>query len=87
MLEYVEVSAKSTSSLEDLDAIFVRLSQAMLDVRQSMEMTRSMVESKTDVVILSDDWEVITAPEAPVPTYAYRAQDAARSRIPKKCSC
>ena len=87
MLEYVELSAKNVSSLENLDTVFVRLSRAMLDVRQSMEMTRSMVESKANVVTLSDDWEVITAPEAPIPTYAYRSQDAARSRFPKKCAC
>lgn len=88
MMEYVEVSAKDASHLEELDAIFVRLSQEMLRVRESMEMTRSATfkSDKGSVIVLSDEWEVITAPEAPVPRYAYRAHEAARSRTHKKCS-
>ena len=87
-MEYIEISAKEVSHLDELDAIFSRLSQKMLRVRQSMEMTRSstLKSNKGDIVVLSDEWEVITAPEVPIPRYAYRAQETARSRTRKKCS-
>ncbi len=88
MMEYVEISAKDEAYLVQLDSLFSRLAQKMLQVRQSMEMTNSMVAraDKTDVIVL-DEWEVISAPEVPIPKQTYKAHEAARSRTNKKCSC
>ena len=84
--EYVELSAMMASELDKLDGLFVRLSHEMVSVRQAMETSRSsLLSSKKDgtVIVLSEDWEVINAPEEPDQRcYAYRTQ----SRIPGKCS-
>lgn len=74
------------SDLTKLDGLFVKLAREMIDIRRTMEMTRSasIAAKKCDVIVLSDEWEVISAPDEPVPHYAYKAQESySRSR---KCS-
>lgn len=89
MTDYVELAAVKPSELDKLDNLFVSLSREMVRVRQAMETTRSSSfaskkekDKEGTVILLSDDWDVINAPEEPIKRYAYRTQ----SRTSGKCS-
>ena len=84
VLNWIEMSARNLSNLGKLERIFVALSRQMVSVRESMEVTRS--GKKNNVITLSDDWELITAPDDPVPHYAYQAQDQ-QLRAKLNCRC
>ncbi len=83
--EWVELSAKQLSHLPKLESIFTTLAREMVSVRESMELTKSAKLLRQNVITL-DDWEVISAPESPVPHYAYRDQDSRARRRSKTCS-
>ena len=72
---WLEVSAKNLSDLAKLERIFVALAQQMVDVRETIELTRSAKLARRSVIILPDDWELLSAPDYPVPKYVYQAQD------------
>ena len=82
----MELSAKQLSQLPKLEGIFITLAQEMTRVRESMELTRSAKLLRQDVITLDDEWEVINAPESPIPHYAYRDQDHHAKTHSKTCS-
>lgn len=84
---WIELSAKNLGHLSKLEGVFMALAREMSSVREQMEMTRSEKIAKRSVITLADDWEVITAPEDPIPHYAYVAQDEQRRRKSQNCRC
>ncbi len=83
--QWVELSAKQAPHLSKLEGIFTTLAHEMASVRDSMEMTRSG-KMRQDVITLDEDWEVISAPESPIPHYAYKDQDSHVRNRSKTCS-
>ena len=84
----LELSAVQLSSLPRLETMFVHLAQQMNSIREEMEVTKSAARLREGVITLpEDDWEIITAPEEPVPHYAYRAQESGRRHRPSSCRC
>lgn len=85
---WIELSAKNLAHLSKLEGVFMALAKQMSSVRQQIEMTKSAKLAQQSVITLADDWEVITAPEDPVPRYAYVPQDEKlrRSRA-QNCRC
>ncbi len=88
MSDRIEICAKDISHLSKLEDIFMALTNQMLSIREQIELTKSAKLARKGVITLSDDWEVITAPEDPIPHYAYSAQDdRIRQRRAHKCNC
>ena len=85
---WIELSAMNLGHLSKLEGVFMALAREMSSVRQQIEMTRSEKLAQRSVITLADDWEVITAPEEPVPHYAYVPQDEQlRQRKAQSCRC
>lgn len=70
-MTYTEVSAKDFQCLAVLDGIMMTLANQMLADRQENSFTRSM----TDVIRLSDEWEMVEAPEGQIPENVYQPQN------------
>ena len=95
MVSYIELSAKNIDTLPILDDLFTTLATEMLRNRDKLEVTQSMSlgrSAKNDIITLADDWEVLEAPEGPIPRSAYSAQEASISyrsmrQGQKKCAC
>ena len=91
--DWIELSAKNLIHLPKLEGIVMSLAKEMCSVREQIEMTKSeKLESasrRRDVISLSDDWEVIAAPDNPVPRYAHVDQDERLRRLQTrpKCRC
>ena len=82
-----ELSAKQLSYQPRLEGIFVSLAQEMNEIREKIELTKSAALQREGVITLAEeDWEIITAPEGPVPRYAYRPQEERRLRY-NGCRC
>lgn len=85
---WIEMSAKKLSHLSKLEGVFLALAKQMSSVREQIELTKSAKLARKSIVTLPDDWEVLTAPEDPVPRYAYVAQDEQlRRRRAQNCRC
>lgn len=84
IVHWVEISAKQLSYLPKLESVFVTLARQMCNTRRQTELTKSAAMAQQDVITLSDDWEIVTAPDDPVPHYAYREQEEWRR---KRCLC
>ncbi len=82
-MTYVELSAKEEATYYKLEELFVGLARDVYRRREVEEMTLSM----SHVIRLSDEWEVITAPEGPIPHQSYAHQDRARARRRGSCRC
>jgi hypothetical protein len=81
------MSATNPAHLSKLEGLFIALARQMSEVREQIEMTRSAKLAQRSVINLTDDWEVITAPEDPIPHYAYAAQDERLRQRHKVSSC
>ncbi len=86
MSQYLELSAKDITQLSKLEQLFVDLARQMLSVREKMEFTRSESLARS-VIQLADDWEMISAPEDPIPQYVHRHQDDRLRNKASNCSC
>ncbi len=75
-MTFVELSAMEESTYTKLEELFASLARTALRRREMEDMTVSM----SQVITLSDDWEVITAPEETIPLQSYVHQDRARAR-------
>lgn len=81
---FLELSAMESASQSKLEELFVSLAQDAFNRREVKEMTLSM----SQVIRLSDEWEVINAPEEPIPRESYAHQDRARARrLRHNCKC
>ena len=68
---FAELSAKDINCLDTLDDLILQLSQQMLVSREENSFTRSM----SNVIHLSDDWEIVEIPKEPIPARLYEDQD------------
>ena len=60
----------------------------MVRIREEMEVTQS-VAFANEVIKLrstSDEWEILSAPNEPVPDYVFNLQEQKRLQ-PQKCRC
>ena len=93
MVTYIELSAKSIDTLPLLDDLFSTLATEMVRNRDRLEVSQSLSlghsAKNADIITLSDDWEVLEAPEGPIPRSTYSAQEASiRYRSgQQKCVC
>ena len=89
MTQHIELSATDLTQLSELEHLFVNLARQMLTIREKMEFTRSESLGHNSVIQLgiSEDWEVISAPEDPIPRYVHRHQDERQRYKMKNCSC
>ena len=88
MVTYVELSAKDIKYLTVLEDTFVTLARQMVRVREELEMTQSAAFADEIIRIksASEEWEILSAPDEPVPDYVYKAQESRRLERPK-CRC
>ena len=90
-MTFVELSAKNVENLSRLEKLFVDLTEKMFAEREKLEMTASGVIRLQGSI--SDEWEIVEAPEEPIPRRTYARQDsrARRSRafndFSKSCRC
>ena len=88
MVAYVELSAKDIKYLHILEDTFFNLARQMVRIREELEMTQSA--AFTDEIIrlksASEEWEILSAPDEPIPEYVYKAQEKRRLQ-PPKCRC
>ena len=86
MVTYVELSAKDIKYLPFLEDTFVTLARQMVRVREELEMTQSTAFTDEIIRLKSEEWEILSAPDEPVPDYVYKAQERRRLE-PPKCRC
>ena len=88
MPTFVEMSAMNIDNLPLLEETLTVLAQRMLDEREEKEMTLSS-RGVIRLESLLDEWEIVEAPEEPIPRHTYAHQDsrARRSRAFKSCKC
>lgn len=88
MVTYVELSAKDIKYLPVLEDTFVTLARQMVRVREELEMTQSSAFADEIIQLksASEEWEILSAPDEPVPDYVYKAQESRRLQ-PPKCRC
>ena len=90
-MTFVELSAKNIENLPQLEKMFVALAEKMFTERERLEMTTSGVIRLEG--LLSDDWEIVEAPDEPIPRHTYAHQDSRARRsnrfhsISKSCTC
>ena len=88
LVTYIELSAKDIKYLQPLEDTFVKLARQMVRIREEMEVTQS-VAFANEVIKLrstSDEWEILSAPNEPVPDYVFNLQEQKRLQ-PRKCRC
>jgi len=88
MPTFVEMSAMNIDNLPLLEETLTVLAQRMFDEREEKEMTLSS-RGVIRLESLLDEWEIVEAPEEPIPRHTYAHQDsrARRSRAFKSCKC
>ena len=92
MISYQEFSAKNIETIQALDDLFACLAEEMIRNREEHELTQSSLH-RSGIISLSDDWEIVEAPEDPIPHTAYSHQDSfIRQRLrlgggPSRCLC
>ena len=88
MVKYVELSAKDIKYLPVLEDTFLSLARQMVRSREELELTQS-AKFADEVIKLksaSEEWEILSAPNEPIPNYVVAAQEQ-RRRAPPKCAC
>ena len=88
MVTYVELSAKDIKYLPVLENTFVHLARQMVRSREELELTQS-TKFADEVIKLrsaSEEWEILSAPNEPIPEYVFSPQEQ-RRREPPKCRC
>ena len=88
MVTYVELSAKDIKYLQLLEDTFAKLAREMVRIREEMEVTQSGAFANEVIKLrsASEEWEILSAPDEPVPSYVFNPQEQKRLE-PHKCRC
>ena len=88
MVTYIELSAKDIKYLQPLEDTIVNLARQMVRIREEMEVTQSAAFANEVIKLrsTSEEWEILSAPNEPVPDYVFNLQEQKRLE-PRKCRC
>ena len=88
MVCYIELSAKDIKYLTVLEDTFITLARQMLRIREELELTQSAAIANEVIKLrsASEEWEILSAPNEPIPDYVYNAQERKRLN-PHGCRC
>ena len=102
MVAYIELSAKDINHFQLLESTFATLGRHMVKCREESERTRISRATLETIALQtiepanheitrsgsnSDEWEVLSIPDGPVPDYVVSGQEQRRLKKYHQCSC